>query len=179
MFSSTNSLFDIQSLDILEYISVGNDYINNNNNNNSNNYTNNNNNVGLLTGNLRINNNSNINNLRIAKKIKIKALLAVIRVIFIFIFYKIDSNNLTVFLMNLYSFLLTHETLVLINFLIVFVTLFFNNIFNYRNNAFRVSKFSYFIDILANFIYFSWFIFGNVCILTDKDGVQNSLTSML
>ena len=68
MFSSTNSIFDLHSLDILEYVSIENE--NNNFNNNIQE-----NQIGLLSNNIR-NNNSNSSNLRLAKKIKIKAFLA-------------------------------------------------------------------------------------------------------
>lgn len=83
-----------------------------------------------------------------SNKIKMKAALALIRVIMLYIFFYLDNKNMTVFLSNLVAFLLAHEALVISNFILMSGYFIFNRIMN-RTNTLLPSFFLY-LDILNN-----------------------------
>lgn len=107
-------------------------------------------------------------------KLTKKADYACIRLITLGLLYYLDGYTLTPFLYKLICFLLVHECLVLSNFLYfkIYISLRHCCITTIHSH---VIVFSNFIDKTSNMIYFIWFIYGNICILADKKGVEQSL----
>lgn len=160
MFSTENSILDFQSLDALEYVNIEPDFFQDNQ-------------TGLLNQEIRR------QNLMHLSKLKYKAALSVLRLFCIILFYFIDGKQLSSFLYSMISFLVVHEIIVLLNFFLSYSTLILNRIFSIRTGTVSSSapKVSYFLDMVANFLFFTWFVYGNVCILTSKEDVDFSLQS--
>lgn len=106
-------------------------------------------------------------------KINMKAGLAIIRVIMLYFFYYLDNSQMTFFLKNLIGFLLIHEALVFTNSFLV-ITYQSGNQFLGRDET-SFPTFCAYFDIFNNFIFFTWFAYGNLCILTDREGIETSL----
>lgn len=129
---------------------------------------------------------SNINNSRMTREqiimdnkdkkdiITGKFQFALFRFILLIFFYFLESNPLTLFLIRLIEFLLIHDALVVSNYILMEITL---SYYYYTdvNNLHRFPNICILFDTLNNFVFFSWFIYGNLCILTDKSGVESSL----
>ena len=193
MFSSSNSLFNLNSVDVLEYVEFDNDEqlehpeINENmeplipnNNNIGANFVNlnNNNNVNNFNNQINFLNQVNFNNSNriFSNKLKVKCLLAFLRIGLIIFFFFLDGSPLSTFLKKLLSFLMIHEIFVIGNYSLVYLNYFFNRIINENShNSLQIPRFSSFIDSMNNFLFFSWFVYGNIMILGDKEGVEASL----
>lgn len=176
MFSSNSSIFNLRSIDVLEYIDFDDEEIND-----FNNLNNNNDNTTSLLGGININSQSSnrfSNNLLISK-MRIKTLLAFLRVALIMFFYILDNAKLSSFLFGVLALLIIHEVLVIGNYSFVYFSYYINRMFNLpnnnNNNNYQIPKICYYIDILNNFLFFSWFVYGNIMILCDKKGIEESL----
>lgn len=160
MFSTENSILDFQSLDALEYVNIEPDFLQDSQ-------------TSLLNQEIRRQNMIHLS------KLKYKAALSILRVFCIILFYFIDAKPLSTFLYSMISFLFVHEIIVLMNFFISYSSLILSRLFSIRAGPVsnNIPKVSYFLDMIANFLFFAWFIFGNVCILTNKEDVDSSLQS--
>jgi hypothetical protein len=158
MFSTENSILDFQSLDALEYVNIEPDFFQDNQ-------------TSLLNQEIRRQNMMHLS------KLKYKAALSVLRLICIIVFYFIDGKPLSSFLYSMISFLVVHEIIVLMNFFISYSSFILSRIFSIRAGPVsnNIPKVSYFLDMVANFLFFTWFVFGNVCILSNKEDVDSSL----
>lgn len=81
-------------------------------------------------------------------KIKLKAGLAVVRVMILYFFYYLDSNGVTPFLANLIGFLLIHEAMVISNYLLMNSYYYTNRILSRSQSPFP--SFCVYVDILNN-----------------------------
>lgn len=157
MFSEGNSFLDLGSMDILEYIDL-----------NSDDNINSNQSPLVFNGNYR--------SRTLVHKMKIKSIISVIRVILIIFFYLIDGNALSLFLTKLIGLLLVHETCVIGNFCFLIMKNFTNRMIS-GNNMTQPPRVCFMLDIINNFIFFFWFVYGNILILADKKDVEDSLIS--
>lgn len=169
------SFISHESMDFFEYFDAQDENVNTNINR-----------LQILNGNnlnsdenLRDENISNEQRLRIAlyKKLKTKCVLSLIRCGILLFFFLIQSENLTPFLYSILSFLLIHEASTLTNFFIFFSQKSISRMFNssaFSNSTYRLCNF---VNMLNNFLLFIWFLYGNFLILTDKDGLEESLNS--
>ena len=107
-------------------------------------------------------------------KLTTKAEFACIRLITLGLLYYLDGYALTPFLYKLISFLLIHECLVLSNFLYLKIYIALRTCCLTTIHS-HLLVFLNFTDKTSNMIYFIWFIYGNICILADKKGVEQSL----
>lgn len=116
-------------------------------------------------------------NIYMANKIKMKAGLALLRMLILYFFFYLDNFNMTSFLTNLIGFLLCHEALVLANFLTMsgyFLGRYLiTGSSRIQNRPFP--SLCIYVDILNNFIFFTWFVYGNLCMLSDRTGIEKSL----
>lgn len=125
------------------------------------------------------NENDNINdriifqNRRKEIKISSKTSFALIRLFLLSFFYFLSKNPLCPFLINLISFLLIHEALVITNYLGMKIFLIIKRGLNPNTTEFP--SICTLVDTLCGFIFFSWFIYGNICVLSDKDGLNDAL----
>lgn len=109
------------------------------------------------------------------QKITNKASFSCVRVILLFFFYYIENHSLTSFLTKLIIFLLVHEASVIVNFTLMKIYLIYKH---YSiPNSYEFPSGTLVINTLNNFIFFVWFIYGNICILTDRQGVEDSLNN--
>lgn len=113
------------------------------------------------------------------KKLKSKCILSLVRTGVILFFYIIQVEPLTQFLSSIISFLLIHEVSTIVNFFIIFSQRSISRMFN--SNSFNNSSFKFcnIVNTLNNFVLFIWFLYGNFMILTDKTGLEESLSSKL
>jgi hypothetical protein len=166
MFSSQNSLFDLQSLDILDYVHISrnpgvlNDPVASNQDND--------NQIGLINPEARSNNHY------LANKIKYKAVISIVRVFLILFFYYADGNSLTKMVLNLVTFLIIHEAIVISNYAFIYFRSAINRIFGIQSTM-QIPRICYYSDVFSNMLFFIWFVYGNLCILTNKSGVEESL----
>lgn len=110
-------------------------------------------------------------------KIRFKALFSFLKIVFIGLFYMIDGNSLEVVTYNLVMFLLIHEFLVISNFSFVYLRIISNRVFS-QNNI-QIPKICTYVNILSNLIFFIWFIYGNIILLTDKSGMELAMMSKI
>ncbi len=113
------------------------------------------------------------------KKLKSKCICSLVRTGIILFIYIIQVEPLTQFLSSIISFLLIHEVSTIVNFFIIFSQRSISRMFN--SNSFNNSSFKFcnIVNTLNNFVLFIWFLYGNFMILTDKIGLEESLSSKL
>jgi hypothetical protein len=120
-----------------------------------------------------------IENKLIENKLSIKTLFSCIRLSLLYGCYEMEKRKISSYLLsNLIFFLLIHESLVISNFIAMkgyFLLQFI--VFN-RNNNNRVSKFPtiiIIIDVITNFIFFIWFLYGCFSIMCLPDIIEFTL----
>lgn len=108
------------------------------------------------------------------QKITTKASFACFRVLVLYFVYIIENRPLTPFLQGIITFLLVHEVLALSNFIGMKSYIFLYRCF-WDIRTFQFPSVFLLVDTFNNLIFFTWFLYGNLCILTNKNGVENSL----
>ena len=111
----------------------------------------------------------------LANKIKYKAVISFVRVFLIILFYYTDGNQLSNMVFNLVAFLMIHEGIVISNYAFVYFRFAINRVFGIQSHTIQIPRICYFSDVFSNMLFFIWFVYGNLCILTDKSGVEESL----
>lgn len=159
MFSSTYSFLEMDSIGIID-LNIRREEDQDENQN-------------LLNPNLNQLNNSNL----LYSKIRFKALFSFLKIVFIGLFYIIDGNSLEVVTYNLVTFLLIHEFLVISNFAFVYLRFISNRVFSL--NSIQIPKICTYVNILSNLMFFIWFIYGNIILLTDKSGMEHAMMSKI
>lgn len=94
------------------------------------------------------NNRTRMANSYLSNKIKMKAALAMIRLVMLYFFFYMDNFKITPFLRNLIGFLLIHEALVITNSLIVYMHQVINT-FLFRGEM-NIPSFCAYLDIFNN-----------------------------
>lgn len=107
------------------------------------------------------------------RKITYKLELSITRLIFLLVIYILQTHPLTLFLIHLISFLLISEALVISNYFLMKLAIGINELRHREEPYFP--KFCLIFDLMNDLIFFTWFIYGNICLLTDKKGVEESL----
>jgi hypothetical protein len=82
-------------------------------------------------------------------KIKVKTYLAIVRLIFLYVFYYADNNTLTLFVKRLVYLLIIHETFVITNYLTVAGHYYFMT-YVYNIHNYIAPRACYYTDIFNN-----------------------------
>lgn len=96
-----------------------------------------------------------------------------IRLLFLGFFYFIEKNPLTPMLLRLIEFLLFPEALVVSNYILMKLSMLFYACFHREEPFFP--KYCLIFSIMNDCILFAWFLYGNILLLTDKMGVEESI----
>lgn len=107
----------------------------------------------------------------------IKSFYAVARIFILYLLYYIDNFKLTPFLIQIIAYLLIHEALAISNCFSMKSFLFFKRLFNPNTREFPII--CYYIEILTNFVFFSWLCYSIYMILSDPIGLERSLEKNL
>lgn len=106
-------------------------------------------------------------------KVTSKASFALFRLFVLYVIFKLEDKPLTPFLHKLVLFLLIHECLALANLLAMRAYIFISRwLFN---PLIRFPSIFLLFNSFNNMIFFTWFSYGNISILTDRKGVEESL----
>ena len=112
------------------------------------------------------------------KKILIRTMFTIIRLFFLLIFFYFDNTlALSAFIKPLVQLLILHESIILFNFfqmITVQIVLRLSNTSIERSSSYAM-KIIEMTDILANVLFFAFYIWGNYLFLIDKQGVMESL----
>lgn len=114
----------------------------------------------------------------IRKKILLRTTFCLIRVFFLCLFIYVDNtfevNDKLEFLVEV---LIAHEGLVIINFIQMTVIEILGRYLATNEINTRSIKIVEYTDVIANVIFFCWFIYGNYTFIYNKDMVVESLAS--
>lgn len=110
----------------------------------------------------------------LATKIRMRASFSLMRVFLLYLFFMLDKEQINPFLQPLIHILIIHECIILANFLQYFLATILNRLL-LINDFYVATRIVDITDVIANVLFFGWFIYGNFLIMTDKKELAVSL----